>query len=84
MSNATNKNTINEKLGENIRSIRKSLNLTQEQLAEKLNINCQFLSQAENGKSGISIDTAINLCNIAHCSSTHLFKDIIKSSNIID
>lgn len=74
----------NQKLGENIRSIRKDLNLTQEQFAEKININWQFLSQIENGKSGISLDTAINICKVANCSSTVLFKGIIKSPESID
>lgn len=71
-------------IGRNIRDIRKSLNQTQEEFAEKLNINSQFLSQVENGKVGISIDNAINICNTANCSSNKLFKDLIKSPDIID
>lgn len=71
-------------IGRNIKDIRKSLNQTQEEFAEKLNINAQFLSQVENGKVGISIDNAINICNTANCSSNKLFKDLIKSPDIID
>ena len=56
-------------VGQNVREIRKNLNLTQEEFAEKLNINAQFLSQIETGKAGISIDNAINICNTAKCSS---------------
>ena len=56
-------------VGQNVREIRKNLNLTQEEFAEKLNINAQFLSQIETGKAGISIDNAINICNTANCSS---------------
>ena len=84
MNNLTDNYTGNPILGENIRDIRNSLNLTQEEFAEKLNINWQFLSKVENGKVGISIDTAINICNTAECSSVQLFKNIIKSPNIID
>ena len=40
-------------VGQNVREIRKNLNLTQEEFAEKLNINAQFLSQIETGKAGI-------------------------------
>lgn len=69
-------------IGRNVRDIRKSLDLTQEEFAEKLNINAQFLSQIENGKTGISIDNAINICNIAGCSAGKLFKDLIKFPNI--
>ena len=71
-------------IGRNIKNIRKDLDLTQEDFAEKLNINAQFLSQVETGKAGISIDNAINICNTANCSSIKLFKDLIKSPDIID
>lgn len=71
-------------IGRNLKDIRKELNLTQEDFAEKLNINAQFLSQIETGKAGISIDNAINICNTANCSSNKLFKDLIKSPDIID
>ena len=75
---------INTIIGQNIRDIRKKLNLTQEDFAEKLGKNPQFISQVENGKVGISLDNAINICNIANCSSVNLFKDIIKTPDIID
>ncbi len=71
-------------IGRNVKEIRKNLNLTQEEFAEKLDINAQFLSQVETGKAGISIDSAINICNTANCSSNKLFKDLIKSPDIID
>lgn len=74
-------NDINKILGENIRTIRKSNNLTQEQLADKLNINTNYLSQIENGKSGISLDTAIKICQITNSSTISLFKNIIASPN---
>ncbi len=72
---------INKILGENIRTIRKSNNLTQEQLADKLNINTNYLSQIENGKSSISLDTAIKICQITNSSTIALFKNIIASPN---
>ena len=71
-------------IGRNVKDIRKDLDLTQEEFAEQLNINSQFLSQVETGKAGISIDNAINICNTAKCSSVKLFKDLIKSPDIID
>ncbi len=71
-------------LGQNVKDIRKSLNLTQEEFAEKLNLNSNFISQIETGKIGISIDNAINICNTANCSSVNLFKGLVNSPNIID
>ena len=58
-------------IGQNVRDIRKSLNLTQEEFAEKLNINPQFVSQIETGKVGISIDNAINICNTTNSSPSN-------------
>lgn len=76
--------TGNKILGQNIKDIRLKMGLTQEQFAEKLDLNWQFISKVENGKVGISLDTAINICKIAKCSSTKLFNGIIESPNIIE
>lgn len=84
MKNTIDNSTGNAILGQNIKDIRKSLNLTQEDFAEQLNLNPQFISQVETGKVGISVDNAINICNTAKCSSVNLFKGLISSSNIID
>ena len=71
-------------LGQNVKDIRKNMNLTQEEFAEKLNLNPQFISQIETGKVGISVDNVINICNTANCSSVNLFKGLINSPNVID
>ena len=84
MKSLSNNNEVNLILGQNIRNIRKNLQLTQEQFAEKLDLNPQFISQIETGKVGISIDNAINICNLANCSPIALFKDLVTSPNIID
>ncbi len=83
-NNITDKNNDNRILGENIKNIRKNLNMTQEEFSEKINIGCQSLSKIETGKVGISLETAINICKIANCSSVLLFKDIIPLPNITD
>lgn len=84
MNTLSNNSIYNEILGQNIRDIRKNINITQEELAEKLNMNSKSISRIENGKVGISLDTAINICKLANCSSVHLFKNIIESPEIID
>lgn len=84
MKNRIDNSTGNAILGQNIKDIRKSLNLTQEDFAEQLNLNPQFISQVETGKVGISVDNVINICNTAKCSSVNLFKSLISSPNIVD
>lgn len=71
-------------LGQNIRELRISLNLTQDEFSEKLNISPNHLSKIENGNVGITVDTIINVCEIANCSPTTLFKGIIQFTNITD
>ena len=65
MKNTIDNSTGNAILGQNIKDIRKGLNLTQEDFAEQLNLNPQFISQVETGKVGISVDNVINICNTA-------------------
>ena len=85
MKNIENTNNVgNTTLGQNIRNIRKELNLTQEEFAEKLNLNPQFVSQVETGKVGISIDTLINICNFSNCSSVAIFHGVLKSPSAIE
>ena len=79
MENIENTNSAgNTTLGQNIRNIRKRLNLTQEEFAEKLNLNPQFVSQVETGKVGISI------CNLANCSSVAIFHGVLKSPSVVE
>lgn len=42
------------------------------------------MSCVERGVAGISINTAIKICNIANCSANMLFKDVIATSNIME
>lgn len=70
-------------IGQNIKNIRKELNLTQEEFAERLDCNTQYVSQFETGKVGISIDMAIRICKLANCSSAKLFKQVIDTTTIL-
>ena len=48
---------INQKeIGQRIRSLRKETGLSQEKLADKLNINTDHLGRLETGNRGMSID----------------------------
>lgn len=78
MSEIENNDEFKSKtLGDNIKGIRKKVNCTQDNFSEKLEVTPQFLSAVERGTAGISLKTAINICNAANCSANMLFKDII-------
>ena len=47
---------INQKLGNNIREVRKQKQLTQEELAYKAQLDYSYINQIENGKRNPSMD----------------------------
>ena len=59
-------------IGENIRTRRRRLGMTQEELAEKLNISREHLGRIERGKYGCSIDLLIELSYTLNASTDYL------------
>ena len=59
-----NMSDLKKLFGQNLRKIRKKHNLTQEQLAEKIDISLPNISYIENGKTYPSVDTQEKLCKI--------------------
>ena len=55
------------KFGDNLRQIRKSKNMSQEQLAEKVNVTRQSVSKWENGESYPEMNNILELCKIFNC-----------------
>lgn len=64
-------------LGENLQFLRKKDNITQEQLAEQLEVSRQFVSKWESDSSYPEMDKILQLCNLFHCGVDDLVqKDI--------
>ena len=61
-------------MGLRIKNQRKALNLTQEVLAEQLNISVKHFSEVERGLSGLSIENLIKLSNILGVSIDYIVK----------
>lgn len=55
---------LNIQIGERCRQARDASGYTQEQLAEKIEVSTQFLSDAERGVTGMSVSTIIKLCTV--------------------
>ena len=51
-----------EPIGKRIRKIRQERNMTQEALAEKLNVSNQHISDIERGLNGMSIPSLMEIC----------------------
>ena len=58
--------------GKRLQCLRKSRNLTQEELAESLNISREHLSRLERGKYGCSIDLLIEISFVLNASTDYL------------
>lgn len=61
-----------KKLGKNIKSRRKKLGLTQQQLADKMNISLNFMGKIEVAFSKPSLDTLIDFADALETSVSKL------------
>ena len=67
------------KFGDNLKKIRILKKLSQEDLAEKVNVSRQSISKWETGDAYPTMNNLLNLCKIFHCKINDLVND-----NIID
>lgn len=63
------------KLGNNIQNLRKSQNLSQEELAEKIGVSRQSISKWECDESCPAWNNIPTLCSIFHCNLDELVSD---------
>ena len=76
-------------LGKKIRQLRKDNNLTQEVLAEQVDLSYTYLGQVERGVRGINIPNLVRIANrfnvgIDYFLSEYLNKDVSKESKNLD
>ncbi|EEH99449.1 hypothetical protein CSBG_03075 [Clostridium sp. 7_2_43FAA] len=64
-------------LGNRIRQERLKLNLTQEQLAEKVDLSTSYIGQIERGERNISLDTLVVICKSLGVTIDYLLQDSI-------
>lgn len=61
-----------KEIGIRIVERRKELKLTQEQVAERMNVSIQMISNIERGNKAIKIDNLLKLCNILKTSTNYI------------
>ena len=61
-------------IGSRIREVRKSKHLSQDKLAEKINISPSHMSDIENGKKNISLDVFMRITEALQVSSDWLLR----------
>jgi len=69
------------KIGENIRSLRKKKGLTLHQLADITGLSTPFLSQIENARVNVNLNTLNEICNALEIPIVSLFSEE-KSNNV--
>lgn len=71
------------KFEENLRELRKQHGLSQEELAEKLNVSRQSISKYENGSAYPELDKILALCELFQCSVDDLLKGDVKEKGLL-
>lgn len=68
-------------LGQRIRKERQNLNLTQEQLAEKINVSSTYIGFIERGERSLTLGKLTLLANVLGVSVDYLLSDSVPPSN---
>jgi transcriptional regulator with XRE-family HTH domain len=63
---------INDNIGNKIKALRESSQLTQKQIADFLGVDQGYISKCEKGERPFNIDMLEKLCNLFGCSMTNL------------
>ena len=67
-------------LGKRVRTQRKLLDMTQEELASKINVTAQFIGHIERGTRKLSVETLVSLANALKVSCDMLLQDSLDQS----
>ena len=70
--------------GENLKKLRKLKKLSQESLAEKMNVSRQSVSKWETGDAYPEMNNLLELCKIFHCKISDLINDNIMDIDSFD
>ena len=76
------KNAINKSLGKIFKQYRLKSKLTQEEIAEKLEISAKYISRIENGSGGVKTETLVNYINLLGISPNIMFKGLITNNTL--
>ena len=67
-------NLLLKDIGTRIKNKRKELNMTQEKLAELMDVSIQMISNLEQGKKAIRPENIVKICNVLNVSSDYILR----------
>lgn len=72
------------KFGENLYNLRKAAKMSQEKLAEKMDVTRQSVSKWENGESYPEMEKIMKLCDVFHCKINDLVHENMADIDSLD
>lgn len=69
-------------IGDRIKTARKRLNLTQEALAERVDVTLYYMGEVERGYKTPSLDLFIRLVEVLDVSADYLLRDTVSTGNV--
>lgn len=69
-------------IGSRVKQVRESAGLTQERLAELVDVTAQYLSGVERGAVGLSVPVLLRLCSVLLVSSDFLLTGSTEGSDV--
>lgn len=73
---------ILQTIGKNVKQIRLLRGLSQQNLADDLDKSVNLVSLLENGKTGLSVQTIIDICKALNVDANAIFKGVIPMADI--
>lgn len=73
----------NIQIGARVKQAREAAGLTQERLAELIDVTAQFLSGVERGAVGLSVPVLLRLCSVLLVSSDYILSGETESSDVL-
>ena len=61
-------------MGERVRECRRARGMTQEQLAERVNISTSFIGHIERGEKKASVETILSICTALDSSADYILR----------
>ena len=70
-------------VGKRIKQARERRGMTQEELAERIDISASHMSVAERGKKGLKLETLVNIANALDVSPSELLQDVAVHAQVV-
>ena len=71
-----------EEIGARISEMRKKRRMTQEELAERMDVSIQMISNLERGKKAVRPENIVKLCEVLNVSADYVLLGVVSENDI--